>query len=385
MSLSTERIAIVTGRYFHEGQVVINRHIDELNRGDNCVICFDRSNDELITKNAFFRSELKRNIFEFPFQFANRIRNFRSYHSGYVPVGYKKQMLQAFLKEQKVGKILVEFGNLGPSVWPIAKEMNIPVYVYFRGYDATGYLDSNLRGKRRRSAYKVMFENIDGVFAVSQFLLDRINGLGVHHTNSHVIPSGVDTSMFKLGAKKKGSIASIGRFIEKKAPQLTIKVFARIAQSFPHASLTMVGEGDLLDECKRLAADLGVKGKVEFPGAVRHDQVAELLSRCDIYLQHSVKSKNGDSEGVPTALQEAMAAGCAVVSTRHAGIPEIVENGRTGLLVNEYDAASFGESIQRLLNSPANSRRLGEAAREYALENLEYRVLYRRLESVMNL
>jgi colanic acid/amylovoran biosynthesis glycosyltransferase len=380
---SPNKFAIVTGRHYHTGQLVINRHISELNGGQNCVICYDRVNPELIRKDSFFRAEIRGDRFDFLTKIPEKVRNYRNFHTGYIPAGRKRVMLESFLREQKVSRILVEFGNLTPSIWPIAKSMGIPIFAYFRGFDATGYLDAPFKRGRRLDAYRVMFENIDGVFSVSNFLLERMAALGLRHNNSYVIPSGVDTSLFAANKKEPYLVASVGRFIEKKAPQLAINAFARASKDFPGAVLVMVGEGELLNECKRLVSKLGVEDKVRFLGGIEHSKVAEILSRCDVYLQHSVKGRNGDSEGVPTALQEAMAAGCAVLATRHAGSPEIIEDQRSGRLIDEHDIDALEENLRDLFENRQVCRQLGSEASIFAKKNLEYRSLYKKIEEIM--
>ncbi|MCB1371311.1 MAG: glycosyltransferase, partial [Rhodobacteraceae bacterium] len=114
-----------------------------------------------------------------------------------------------------------------------------------------------------------------------------------------------------------------------------------------------------------------------------HDFVRERLSRATIFLQHSITAEDGNTEGLPTAIQEAMASGCAVVSTRHAGIPEAVEEGRTGLLVDEFDGEGFAAALRRVLASPEGAAEMGRAARETAVERFDFLKLHARLEATI--
>jgi colanic acid/amylovoran biosynthesis glycosyltransferase len=96
-----------------------------------------------------------------------------------------------------------------------------------------------------------------------------------------------------------------------------------------------------------------------------------------------VTGLNGETEGAPTSIQEAMMAGTAVLSTRHAGIPEIVLDGERGLLVPEHDLEGYAAGLSQLAGDGALRERMGAAARAYALEGLDYRRLYGRLEAAM--
>jgi glycosyltransferase involved in cell wall biosynthesis len=96
-----------------------------------------------------------------------------------------------------------------------------------------------------------------------------------------------------------------------------------------------------------------------------------------------VTAEDGNTEGLPTSIQEAMACGAAVVSTRHAGIPEAIEEGETGLMVDEHDLAGFTAALRTLLADPALTARLGAAARAIALQRFDIDKLHARLEAMI--
>lgn len=141
---------------------------------------------------------------------------------------------------------------------------------------------------------------------------------------------------------------SVGSFREKKAPQLTIAAFSHVHHALPAARLRMIGEGALLDECKNLANDLGVAGAITFLGVKDHAVVEEEMRQARCFVQHSVVARSGDSEGTPVAVLEAGATGLPVVSTLHAGIPDVVIEGQTGFLVAEHDVEGMAERMLRL-------------------------------------
>lgn len=289
------------------------------------------------------------------------------------------RQLSAFALRHEVGAVLAEFGHVGVRVHRAAAEAGLPLFCYFRGSDASRHL--------RDAAYvrelRVMFPALRGVFAVSAHLLRNLAAHGLAHPSSHVIPSGVDTAAFVPGAKRRGLVASVGRFVAKKRPELVLRVFARAARHHPHASLEMVGDGRELASCRRLAAELGVADRVVFHGAQAHGFVRDLLGRADIALQHFMTAPDGDTEGMPSSVQEAMAAGAAVVATSHAGVPEHVVDGVSGLLVDEGDVEGQAAALHRVLDDPGLARALAVSARSHAERELAHAVLMPRVDALL--
>ena len=150
----------------------------------------------------------------------------------------------------------------------------------------------------------------------------------------------------------------------KKGPLHTIRAFA----SQPHGQLWMVGEGPLLPEAKLLAEQLNLGERIRFLGVLSQVDVAALMRQVRVFVQHSLVAADGDSEGNPVAVMEAQLSGLPVVATRHAGIPEVVIDGQSGLLVEEGDVTGMAAAIERLLQDPALCARLGAAGRSQVLK-----------------
>lgn len=296
-----------------------------------------------------------------------------------VPVGAERAAIRDFWRAHGVFAVLAEFGPLGCWIAPVARAHGVPVFVYFRGYDAS----RKLRSRRSIAAYRRMLAQVDGVFAVSAFLVENLRRAGLEHANTHVIPSGTNPRVFKPGTKEHDLIVAVGRFVGKKRPDVAVRAFATAAQRHPGARLEMVGDGPLLGDCRALAESLGVASRVHFLGARDHAYVADLLARAHVFLQHSVTSADGETEGLPSSIQEAMAAGAVVVSTRHAGIPEVVIDGRTGRLVDENDEAGFGAALAQVLDDPVRADAMAREARELAEQRLDTVVLQRQMEAVI--
>ncbi len=369
------RAAIGTSDYHVMGETFINRHIAHL-FGGNTVVIAGRSNGEDPYGKPLFvrRSKLTgEDLISLPFW---ALWNNVAHATSRLPFGSGKRDLAEFLERERVEVILAEFGTQALALAPLANELAIPIFTYYRGTDASKALQS----KRIQRAYRLMMPRLAGVFSVSQFLLDNLARHGVRHKNAHVIPSGVDVRRFQPAEKRPNSCLAVGRFVEKKAPLTTLQSFAEATRNTPEATLEFIGDGPLFDDTKALAAQLGVSDRVTFHGARPHEEVRKVLATTEFFLQHSVTAKDGNTEGLPTAIQEAMACGCITVSTHHAGIPEAIDEGRTGFLVDEYDQPGFTKAIAKAFAAP-NRPQMALDARTVAEQRFDNDILLKKLEA----
>ncbi|KAA8614249.1 glycosyltransferase [Salipiger aestuarii] len=370
------RTCIVTSDFHVPGETFINRHIQHAFGGDTCVLTGRFNGADPFGKPLFVRRA--------PLGMADKLRapfamgwNAAVEGTGRLPFGRNRQRLADWLRDQHVQVILAEFGTQALVVAKLGAALDIPVFTYFRGTDAS----FALRSRQIVRAYRRMMPRLAGVFSVSQFLLDNLAAHGVTHPNAHVVPSGVDIRRFAPRAKTPGTFLAVGRMVEKKAPQVTLRAFATAARG-RDAHLTFIGDGPLLDTCRTMAAALGVTDQVTFAGALPHDAVRQRLEITETFLQHSVTAQNGNTEGLPTAIQEALACGCITLSTIHAGIPEAVEHGVNGLLVPEWDEQGFAARIAQVLDMSDRSA-MTRAARATAEAKFDNAVLLQKMERIM--
>jgi glycosyltransferase involved in cell wall biosynthesis len=176
-------------------------------------------------------------------------------------------------------------------------------------------------------------------------------------------PYGPREKFFAVQPNYQPTVLSVGRFTDIKANYLVLMAFQKALHQAPNARLVMAGSGELLETCRTLAEVWKMTHAVEFPGPVPHTHVHELFANACCFAQHSLTPSYGDAEGTPNTILEASAAGLPVVATRHAGIPDVVIHGQTGLLVDERDVDRMGSHLAELLNDPVRCRRLGENAR----------------------
>ena len=278
--------------------------------------------------------------------------------------GWEAELTSTYLKafrRLRPAAVLAEYGPIGVDVAEACRRAGVPLIVHFHGYDAS------LRACLEEMAgpYRRMFGAASAIVAVSRAMRDRLVALGAPPEKVRWNPYGVDCGAFAGAdpAAAPPTFLAVGRFTAKKAPDLTLRAFAEVRRAVPGARLRMVGFGPLQDACVGLAGTLGIAGAVTFLGACPPAMVQEEMRRARGFVQHSLEAADGDSEGTPVAILEAGASGLPVVSTRHAGIPDVVVEGRTGILVDERDVDGMAAGMIRLADDPALAGRMGRAAR----------------------
>ena len=377
------RLAIATACYPQPLETPMTAHAGTLFGGSSIIICRTRHPDLPSDRPRFALDDVPDGSKLSPRVLFDHISTWRHVKSLKTPVGARKKALEHFLLDQSPDAILIEQGHEAKYFWHSAKRLGIPVFVYFRGIDATGYLRPGRRQASRIKAYREMMKHIDGIFSVSQFLIDELAGHGISHPNTNVLPSGVDIARFTVARKQPGEVLMAGRLIEKKAPLVAIDAFLRASENMSGTHLHVVGDGPLLPACKALVQGKGTESRVSFHGHLDHLAVADMMAQTPIFIQHSVTSADNDKEGAPTSIQEAMASGMCIVSTRHAGIPHLVEEGKTGFLVAEHDADAFTRRLGQLLETPELCAAMGREARRTAELSFDKAILHARLETVL--
>lgn len=266
------------------------------------------------------------------------------------------------IQQQCVKLVLAEYGPVGVHWLPVCQKAGIPLVVYFHGFDATrGTILKNYQLK-----YKELFQYTSKVIVVSKPMQQLLIDWGAPADKVVLNHCGADLSMFRYSTRKaeNQTLLSVGRFANTKRPDLVIKAFAKVVEQVPTAQLRMAGAGKMLQECKALASQLKLNDKVHFIGVITPQQVAHEMHEANVFVQHSMTTPDGETEGAPVSIMEAGATGLPVVSTQHAGIPEIVEHAVTGYLVPEGDIDGMADYLIKLLQDPALAEKMGKAAHE---------------------
>jgi glycosyltransferase involved in cell wall biosynthesis len=250
------------------------------------------------------------------------------------------------LERRRAALLHVFFGNVAVHLLPLLRRSPVPVVVSFHGSDVAGGMASSAYA----DAVRELFSLAALVPCRSDQLARAVPGLGCPPDKLRLMRTVVpDGDIIPRTAPADGAwrIVQAARLVPKKGLRTALRAFAAFARTHPRATFVIAGEGPQEQELRALAAELGVAGQVNFAGFLDQPALRKLFAESDIFL-HPSETAGGDVEGVPNALLEAMATGLPVVSTRHGGIPEVVEHGVSGLLVPEGDVAAVADCLRRI-------------------------------------
>lgn len=296
---------------------------------------------------------------------------------------YSKE-LNAFIRKENPDVIHCHFAYEALKLLQnIDPQLKVPIFVHFHGYDASQML-------RKTSYVKVVKDCLSrkNVFPLvvslkmKQDLEDA--GLPMHHTE--ILRYGIDTTIFKRdaddGRNNEVTFLQTSSLVEKKGHEYTIKAFSLFFHTHPlmkeKVRIIFAGEGERKEQLLKLTEYLGLSNNVSFVGPVNSQDATRLLKSANVFMHHSVTASNGDREGIPNAIMEAMAMKLPVLSTFHAGIPELVKNGVNGLLCNERDVQTYARQIEEIIHWPLLSinRELIEKKYNMVKHNLELENIY---------
>lgn len=323
-----------------------------------------------------FISELR--IIGLPF-LHRAIRKFRA-EIGLPP--YDTNFFARYLKRNKVALVLAHYGPSAVLCLSACLRAGVPIVPHFHGFDAS----KETILERYRLGYNRLFEECPAIIAVSKSMIDDLVAMNAPRSKIHKITCGVDTRLFNPTKPEDNPphFLGIGRFVEKKAPFITILAFESLLKECPNARLTIAGDGHLLDACKTLINALGIAYAVDLPGRVTQQQVSLLMRRSRAFVQHSVRAPDGDKEGTPVSILEAGASGLPVVATLHAGIPEVVSHEETGLLSKEQDIQGMSRNMITFAKDSEYAANLGRNARKKIEDNFALTTQIDKLASLLH-
>jgi glycosyltransferase involved in cell wall biosynthesis len=198
-----------------------------------------------------------------------------------------------------------------------------------------------------------------------------------------VIHHGVDLDRFSPAPRQDvdgvPALVSVGRLVEKKGFDDLLRALAGIDAPF---SLRIYGDGPLEDELVRLRDELGLAGRVDFMGARDSDEVVAALTSADAFVLTPTQTEDGDRDGIPNVLVEAMACGLPVVTTTAGGITELVDHDVNGLLCDPEDVEAIARGIGAVVADPELRRRMGTAGRRTVEADYDVKTAAARLETI---
>jgi colanic acid/amylovoran biosynthesis glycosyltransferase len=260
-----------------------------------------------------------------------------------------------------------QFGNLGFHGQLLRDfSPNACLVVMFRGFDISQQVQSESEG-----LYASLFKRADYFLTNCEFFKRRLIALGCPIERVRVHYSGLDCAKFPLKLRTYDvrenqpiQIAATGRLVEKKGFEYCIRAIAKVPPRYP-VILTIMGDGPLKAELSGLIESLNLSQRVRLLGWCDEAEIIDVLERSHLFVAPSVTSSEGNQDAPINVLKEAMAMGLPVISTDHGGIPELVEDGVSGLLVPERDADAIAQAIVTLINQPERWIEMGKAGRRY--------------------
>ena len=277
----------------------------------------------------------------------------------------KQALIKRYIKEHHIDVVLAEYGTAGSYIAPVCKSLDIPLLVHFHGFDASrkDILNNFKKG------YQLMFSYAKKIIVVSNAMKQALIRQGCPKTKLLINTCGPHSDYLNIKPdNNSNSIISVGRHTYKKAPYLTILAFQKVLIKHPQLKLKMIGDGELFDVSKNLVKSLGLENNIILLGGLDRQEIIKHLKSAFLFVQHSLVASNGDSEGTPVGIIEAMAAGLPVVSTLHAGIPDVVIENKTGFLVDEGDIDTMASYMLKLVENRDLAKTFGINGRSIILE-----------------
>ena len=272
-----------------------------------------------------------------------------------------QERVEAYLIKHKIRAVLANYSITAIPVMDICRRNNIALIPHFWGW--TAYRKTIL--DQYGSQYGELFGISKAVICVSQDMKQQLINLGCAEGKIRVIASGADTDIFRYENRSANPniFLAVGRFCDTKNPHLTMLAFSKVVKEIPDARL-LFGGGDenLLNACINLAKALKISDKVEFCGILKPEAVYEKMRTALAFVQHSAVTILNEKEGTPVAIMEACAAGLPVIATRHAGITDVIIDGETGLLCEEFDIDTMAANMIKICKDRQLAAKLGENA-----------------------
>ncbi|MDC7692789.1 glycosyltransferase [Asticcacaulis sp. DXS10W] len=243
-----------------------------------------------------------------------------------------------------------------------------PIVTIFHGYDV-----GVERKKNGLKVYERCFDKSAGLITVNQTFRQNLVEAGAAPEKSACVHLGIPLNAYKFGQTQRSGalkLISVCRLVEKKGIATAVAALAVLKERRPDISFTYTigGDGPLMDSLKDQVSAVELNDRVIFRGPLSHKQTLEAIAAADVLMAPSQEAEDGDVEGIPVTIMEAMAVGTIVCSTRHSGIPELVDDQISGLLTAEGDANGLALNLEWLADNREQWPRIQVAAR-HKVEN----------------
>jgi colanic acid/amylovoran biosynthesis glycosyltransferase len=287
------------------------------------------------------------------------------------------------LSETRARLLHIYFGQIAVHLLPLIRAWESPSVVSFHGADV---MVDMIKPAYREATLK-MLDAATLILVRSESLRRALVDLGCDAKKIEVQRAGIPLDEFAFRERTvptngEWRFVQAGRLIEKKGLPVTLRAFSAFLKQHPSATLTIAGEGPLLPELQKLARELKIAERVSFTGFISQEQLRDIYYQSHIFLHPSQTGRDGNQEGIPNSMLEAMATGLPVFATEHGGIPEAIDNGVSGVLVPERDDTALARALLDAAEDRDFISRIAHAGAGAVRQNFELSIQARRLEDI---
>ncbi|KJV32477.1 glycosyltransferase [Luteibacter yeojuensis] len=258
-----------------------------------------------------------------------------------------------------------------------------PIYTVFHGYD----LSQHSVLARHAGDYKTLFASGDRMLPISRRWQHKLEALGCEPAKIQVHRMGVDLDSFPFQPRRAEAhtpgralrVLTVGRLVEKKGAPYLCEAVAQVAARGVPIELEVIGDGPLQAQLEAFVATRGLGAHIHIRGRRDKAYVQAALRGADVFALPSVTAEDGDQEGIPVSLMEAMASGVPCLSTLHSGIPELIEDGASGWLVPERDAGALADKLEAIQRGDYDLADVARRARATVESRFNQRQLHDQL------
>lgn len=257
--------------------------------------------------------------------------------------------------------IHAHFGYDAVKLINLSLREKIPLVVSFYGADVSR-LPTEFRWEKR---YNKLAHAGSHFIAATDYMKNQLIDLGFPEEKLSIVRFGVDLehSEYIDNSLNPCKMMMVGRMVEKKGFEYAIRAISELHKTHKDVELDIYGFGPLMDELVQLRNRLGLQKCVHFHGFQPIESILQAHQSHSLLLAPSVTASDGDMEGLPNTILEAMAKGTPVVATRHAAIPEVIKDDETGFLVKEKSVSSLTEKLNSILSGRYNLDQIRKNAR----------------------
>ncbi len=295
--------------------------------------------------------------------------------------GGEVESLLRVLHEKDARLLHIYFGHIAVHLLPLMAAWDRPTVVSFHGADVM----VDLEKPSYREATLQMLETARLVLVRSESLGRALLAIGCPSKKLRLHRTGIPVSEIPFRerawpADGAWRFVQACRLIEKKGLATSLLAFAKFSEAHPRSTFTIAGDGPLRANLEAQANSSGLGDRVIFTEFISQNELRDLFSRSHIFLHPSERGADGNQEGVPNSMLEAMASGLPVFATAHGGIPEAIVDGESGVLVAEGDASGLAQRLAELTKDHSQLARMARAGADVVAREFERGAQTRQLE-----